>query len=193
MQYSSSLVPLVSHERICGVNVPRQFEYCNTNVSQHVSFLRGQPQSHFSFLHLKQYLTQTAPRNDNLPSQHILWFPDRRQIGCPFAIASMQTMSLIHTPLPVSGARLSVNRSLLPSRFAQPRRIVGGIRAKSDNTGPSITNSGKTEKPDSYQVRMRSILTLHTVLAVCICSPSLLYRKSFDPSASIFAIVAMLH
>lgn len=48
--------------------------------------------------------------------------------------------------------RAPLQRTCLPAgalRVRAPR----AVRAEADNTGGSITNAGKTEKPDSYQVR----------------------------------------
>lgn len=47
-----------------------------------------------------------------------------------------------------SSSRVNLQRSSVPLAV---RHITRAVRAQANNTGGDITNSGKTEKPDSYQ------------------------------------------
>jgi len=71
----------------------------------------------------------------------------------------MQTSSVMRTSGLASTSRHTVNRSPFqksPAPFALRQRNPSTVRAEANNTGGSkggsITNSGKTEKPDSYEV-----------------------------------------
>ncbi|DBA76268.1 hypothetical protein WJX77_003430 [Trebouxia sp. C0004] len=70
----------------------------------------------------------------------------------------MQTSSIMRTSGLVSTSRHTVNRNLFqksPAPVALRQRNTSTVRAEANNTGGSkggsITNSGKTEKPDSYE------------------------------------------
>ena len=71
----------------------------------------------------------------------------------------MQTSSVMRTSGLVSTGRHIVNRSSFqksPATNALRHRNMSTVRAEANNTGGSkggsITNSGKTEQPDSYEV-----------------------------------------
>jgi len=71
----------------------------------------------------------------------------------------MQTSSVMRTSGLASTSRHTVNRSSFqksPAPYSLRQRNTTTVRAEANNTGGSkggsITNSGKTEKPDSYEV-----------------------------------------
>ena len=83
----------------------------------------------------------------------------------------MQTSSVMRTSGVASTSRHTVNRSPFqksPAPVALRQRNLSTVRAEANNTGGSkggsITNSGKTEQPDSYEVATSSLQTWHVGL-----------------------------
>lgn len=72
----------------------------------------------------------------------------------------MQTASLMRTSGLVSTSQHSIHRTpvqkiLAPTAVTLRQRGFRTIRAEADKPGDSITNSGKTDRPDSYEVQWR--------------------------------------
>jgi len=74
-------------------------------------------------------------------------------------LTTMQTASMTRTSGLVSISRNSVNRNVFQKSLAPValrQRSMSTVRADANNTGGSkggsITNSGKTAQPDSYEV-----------------------------------------
>ena len=84
----------------------------------------------------------------------------------------MQAASMLRTPGLVSSSRYSVSRAVFQKSSAPlvlRQRYSTTTRAEADNTGGSITNSGKTSKPDSYQVQYSVWLCMHMYVYKHIC------------------------
>ena len=71
----------------------------------------------------------------------------------------MQTASLMRTSGLVSTSQHSIHRTpvqkILAPTAVTLRQRGFKIRAEADKSGDSITNSGKTDRPDSYEVQRR--------------------------------------
>ena len=73
----------------------------------------------------------------------------------------MQTTSMLRSSRLASTGQVAVNRNVFQKSSvptAMPRRSIKIVRAEANNTGGdkggSITNSGKTEQPDSFEVQL---------------------------------------
>lgn len=118
----------------------------------------------------------------------------------------MQTASMLRTTAPASASRCHrpvVQAKLVPAALRRGRTVQ--TRAEADNTGGSITNSGKTKGKDSYEVRTDDLLayvcacccvlrcnshivTLHWYMDDCTSFASLAYRKLSNDTACVFRL-----
>ena len=84
----------------------------------------------------------------------------------------MQTINMTPSTGLTSSTRHSVNRTVFQGRALAPlrQRTVRTVRAENENAGGSITNSGKTKNPDSYEVLIANYGTcLHTLYNAKSC------------------------
>lgn len=77
---------------------------------------------------------------------------------------SMQTTSMLRSSRLASTGQVAINRNVFQKSSvptAMPRRSIKVVRAEANNTGGdkggSITNSGKTEQPDSFEVHLPTL------------------------------------
>jgi len=100
-------------------------------------------------------LTLQLLRHNQISRCSLLSVDQSKQID----LTTMQTASMTRTSGLVSISRNSVNRNVFQKSLAPValrQRSMSTVRADANNTGGSkggsITNSGKTAQPDSYEV-----------------------------------------